>query len=72
MRTRKINWQKFAAAMAPLTPYGVFFGPDGAIYGPDGALLVPPSDDNHAADPAPASRRAGADARQRQPAARTA
>jgi hypothetical protein len=41
MRTPKINWMKFAAAFAPLTPYGVFVGPDGAIYGPDGALLVP-------------------------------
>jgi hypothetical protein len=45
MRTPKINWMKFAAAFAPLTPYGVFVGPDGAIYGPDGSLLVAAEED---------------------------
>jgi hypothetical protein len=45
MRTVKINWMKVAASFAPLTPYGVFFGPDGAVYGPDGAMLVPATDE---------------------------
>jgi hypothetical protein len=49
-----MNWTKFAAAMAPLNPYGVFFGPDGGIYGPDGTQLVPPTD---LARPAPATRK---------------
>jgi hypothetical protein len=50
MRTAKINWMKVAAAFAPLTPYGVFFGPDGTVYGPDGTLLIPATDDPRPGD----------------------
>lgn len=32
MRTPTMNWTKFAEALAPLNPCGVFFGPDGGIY----------------------------------------
>ena len=46
MRTPNINWLKLGAALAPLAPYGPFFGPDGAIYAPDGTTLLPPSDGN--------------------------
>ena len=46
MRTPNINWLKLGAALAPLSPYGPFFGPDGAIYAPDGTTLLPPSDGN--------------------------
>ena len=44
MRTPNINWLRLGAALAPLSPYGPFFGPDGAIYAPDGTTLVPPTD----------------------------
>ena len=46
MRTPNINWLKLGAALAPLSPYGPFFGPDGAIYAPDGTILLPPSNGN--------------------------
>ena len=55
MTLAKINWTKVAASFAPLTPYGVFFGPDGAVYGPDGALLVPATDELRAEDTPPAA-----------------
>jgi hypothetical protein len=58
MRSPKMNWMKFAAALAPLTPYGVFVGPDGGIYGPDGTQLVPPTDERRPREtrPVPPSR----------------
>jgi hypothetical protein len=52
MIIRKINWPRFAASLAALTPYGVFFGPNGEIYGPDGTLLVPADEKRTAKRPA--------------------
>jgi hypothetical protein len=65
MRTPQMSWTKFAAALAPLTPYGVFFGPDGAIYGPDGSQLVSPTDERQPRETRPVPP--GPDARRPRP-----
>jgi hypothetical protein len=59
MRIAKINWTRVAASFAPLTPYGVFFGPDGAIYGPDGTMLVPATEELRHEDAPPRRPAAG-------------